>query len=307
MPRRIILMAMTLPLLFADDLFAQRAGRSVVIAPHGMVCCAHPLAAQIGLDVLKNGGNAVDAAIACNAALGLMEPMSCGIGGDLSAIVWDAKTQKLYGLNASGRAPIKATRDFFAAKGLDVIPPLGPLSWSVPGCVDGWAELRKKFGTRTLAQLLEPSIKYAQEGTPVPEVIAGYWRAAERKLADDAGSSNVFLTNGRAPRVGEVFKNPALAGLYGAIAQRGRDTFYKGEIARMLVEYSEQVGGLLTRQDLTEHTSTWVEPVRATYRGYEICELPPNGQGIAALQMLNILEGYNLKQLGPQSPDYWHL
>src|SRR5947209_3310268 len=206
MPRPVLLIAMTLPLILTEEIDAERpapvaglAGRSVVIAPHGMVCCAHPLAAQIGLDVLKNGGNAVDAAIAVNAALGLMEPMSCGAGGDLFAIVWDAKTQKLYGLNASGRAPIKATREFFAARQLCDIPTAGPLSWSVPGCADGWDQLQKKFGTRTLAELLEPSIKYAQEGTPVPEVIAGYWRAAERKLADDEGSAKVYLIEGRAP------------------------------------------------------------------------------------------------------------
>jgi gamma-glutamyltranspeptidase / glutathione hydrolase len=154
---------------------AGRAGRSVTMASHGMVAASHPLAAQIGLDVLKNGGNAIDAAIAANAALGLMEPMSCGIGGDLYAIVWDAKTQKLYGLNASGRSPYKATREFFAGKGLDQIPTSGPLSWSVPGCVDGWEQLRKRFGSRSLAQLLEPTIRYAEEGFPVSPVIAGYW------------------------------------------------------------------------------------------------------------------------------------
>ncbi len=307
MPRLVILFSMTIPLIAADELLAQRPGRSVVIAPHGMVCCAHPLATQIGLDVLKSGGNAVDAAIATNAALGLMEPMSCGIGGDLFAIVWDAKTQKLHGLNSSGRAPIKATREFFANNQLDDIPTLGPLSWSVPGCVDGWYELQRKFGTRTLAQLLESTIKYAEEGTPVSEVISGYWRGAERKLAADEGSTKVYLIDGKAPRVGDVFKNPALAATYRAIAAHGRDAFYKGEIARKLAAYSERVGGLITAQDLAEHTSTGIEPVHATYRGYEVCELPPNGQGIAALQMLNILEGYDLKKLGPQSPEYWHL
>jgi gamma-glutamyltranspeptidase/glutathione hydrolase len=307
MPRLAILLTMTISLLFVDELLAQRPGRSVVMAPHGMVCCAHPLAAQVGLDVLKAGGNAVDAAIAVNAALGLMEPMSCGVGGDLFAIVWDAKTQKLHGLNASGRAPIRATREFFASKRLDDIPTLGPLSWSVPGCVDGWDQLQRKFGTRPLAELLAPSIKYAEEGTPVPEVIAGYWRAAERKLDDDEGATKVYLIDGKAPRAGAVFKNPALAATYRAIAKDGRDAFYKGEIARKLDAYAEHVGALLRSQDLAEHTSTWVEPVRGSYRGYDICELPPNGQGIAVLQMLNILEGYDLKKLGPQSPDYWHL
>jgi gamma-glutamyltranspeptidase/glutathione hydrolase len=298
----------------ADDLFGQRlapsageAGRSVVIAPHGMVCCAHPLAAQIGLDVLKSGGNAMDAAIAVNAALGLMEPMSCGIGGDLFAIVWDAKTGTLHGLNASGRSPHLATRELFAKRGLKAIPEIGPLSWSVPGCVDGWEELRKKFGTKTLAQLLEPSIKYAEDGSPVPEVIAGYWRNSRRKLANDEGSAKVFLIDGRPPIPGDVFKNPALAATYREIAKNGSEAFYKGAIAEKLAAYSTKVGGLLTARDLAEHTSTWIEPIRANYRRYEVCELPPNGQGLAALQMLNIMEGFDLKKMGPRSPDYWHL
>jgi gamma-glutamyltranspeptidase/glutathione hydrolase len=286
---------------------AGQAGRSVVIAPHGMVCCAHPLAAQIGLDVLKSGGNAVDAAIAVNAALGLMEPMSCGIGGDLFAIVWDAKTKKLYGLNANGAAPRRATREWFAAKGFNEIPETGPLSWSVPGCVDGWAELQKRFGTRTLGLLLEPSIRYAVDGVPVPEIIAGYWHGAHRKLAADAGSMVVYLIDGRPPRIGEPFKNPALAQTYRAIAKDGRDAFYQGEIARRLVSFSEKHGGLLSLQDLSEHHSEWVDPVTTAYRGVDVFELPPPGQGIAALQMLNILEGFDLKKMGPTSPDYWHL
>jgi len=314
MSRTAIVMAMMIPLTCDQESTAQRslppagqAGRSVTIAPHGMVCCCHPLAAQIGLEVLKNGGNAIDAAIAVNAALGLMEPMSCGIGGDLFAIVWDAKTQKLYGLNASGRSPGKATLEYFAHNHLTSIPETGPLSWTVPGCVDGWDQLARKFGTRPLSSLLEPAIQYAEDGTPVPEVIAGYWRSAQRKLAADEGSRAVFMIDGKAPAVGAVFKNPALAAAYREIAKNGRDGFYKGVIAQKLAAYSEKVGGLLTSQDLAEHTSTWVEPVRGNYRGYDVCELPPNGQGIAALQMLNILEGFDLKKMGPKSPDYWHL
>ncbi len=309
-----VLAGIAMSFVAVDELPAQRlapsageAGRSVVIAPHGMVCCAHPLAAQIGLDVLKSGGNAVDAAIAVNAALGLMEPMSCGIGGDLFAMVWDDKTQTLYGLNASGHSPYAATREFFAKQGLSEIPETGPLSWSVPGCVDGWDELRRKFGTRSFAQLLLPTIRYADDGVPVPQVIAGYWRAAQRKLAADEGSSKVYLNNERSYRVGEVFKNPALAESYRQIAKHGRDAFYRGAIAEKLVAYSKQVGGLLSAKDLADHTSTWVTPVRTDYRGYAVCELPPNGQGIAALQMLNILQGYDLKKMGPKSADYWHL
>src|SRR5438067_3218680 len=210
-------------------------GRSVTIAPHGMVAACQPLAVEIGLGVLKRGGNAVDAAIAVNAALGLMEPMSCGIGGDLFVIVWDAKTQKLYGLNASGRAPYKATMKYFAEKGLDSIPITGPLSWSVPGCVDGWEAVRQRFGTRPLAELLEPSIRYAEEGFPVTEIIAGYWKNAEKKLRQDPGAATTYLQDGRAPRIGEVFKNANLARTYRMLAQQGRDAFYKGELARAMV------------------------------------------------------------------------
>jgi len=284
-----------------------RVGRSAVVATNGIVATSHPLAAQIGLDVLKSGGNAVDAAIATSAAIGLVEPMSCGVGGDLFAIVWDAKTKKLHGLNANGAAPMKMTRALFAEKGLKEIPERGPLTWSVPGCVDGWDELRRKFGTMTLGQILAPSIAYAEKGVPVPEVIAGYWRAGERILRQDDDTAKVYLPGGRAPRLGEVFKNPALGATYRMIAEGGRDAFYKGEIAKRLVAFSEKKGGLLALDDLARHTSEWVDPVKATYRGYDVWELPPPGQGIAALQMLNLLEGHDLKKLGPTSPDYWHL
>src|SRR5262245_56902101 len=205
---------------------AFKTGRSVTLAPNGMVATSHPLAAQIGLDVLKKGGNAVDAAIATSAAMGLLEPMSCGIGGDLFAIVWDAKTQTLHGLHANGRAPLAATRDYFKKAGHEEIPTLGPQSWSVPGCVDGWEELRRKFGTMRFAERLAPSIEYAEKGAAVPEVIAGYWKAAEAKLAAHPESAKVYLIDGeRAPRAGEVFKNPALAETYRAIAKDGRGAF----------------------------------------------------------------------------------
>ena len=281
-------------------------GRSVTYAANGMVATSHPLAAQIGLDVLKQGGNAVDAAIAASAAMGLMEPMSCGIGGDLFAIVWDAKTKKLYGLNASGRSPYRATMAYFREKGLDQIPTLGPLSWSVPGCVDGWQQLRKRFGTRPLADLLAPSIRYAEEGFPVPEVIAGYWKSSESGSVTPE-FAKTFLPNGKAPRTGEMFRNPLLARTYRDIAKGGRDAFYKGRIAREIVAYSERAGGLFSRKDFEDHSSTWVEPVSTNYRGYDVWEIPPNGQGISALQMLNILEGYDLGKFGFGSADYWHL
>jgi gamma-glutamyltranspeptidase/glutathione hydrolase len=284
-----------------------QAGRSVVLAPHGMVATSHPLAVQVGLDVLKNGGNAVDAAIATNAALGLMEPMSCGIGGDLYALVWDARTRKLYGLNASGRSPYKATREFFAAKGLDDIPTMGPLSWSVPGCVDGWEQLRKRFGTRSLAQLLEPTIRYAEEGFPVSPVIAGYWQGGAARLRRHPDAARTYLIDERPPRAGEMFKNPRLARSYRLLADKGRDAFYKGDIARAIVSFSEKNGGLFALKDFADHTSTWVEPVSTTYRGYQVWEIPPPGQGIAVLEMLNLLEGYDLKKMGPESADWWHL
>ena len=286
-----------------------KAGRSVTIAPNGIVATSHPIAAQIGLDVLKNGGNAVDAAIATSAAMGLMEPMSCGMGGDLFAIVWDAKTQRLYGLNASGRAPGKASVAFFKDKGMTEIPTTGPLSWSVPGCVDGWDELRKKFGTKGFPELLAPSIQYAEKGVPVPEVIAGYWRGIEptKMRGTDPDAAKIYLKDGKAPRVGEVFKNAALADTLKMIAAGGRDAFYKGEIAKRLVAFSDEKGGLFTLDDFAKHTSEWVEPVKTNYRGYDVFELPPPGQGIAALQMLNLLEPYDVKKMGPTSPDYWHL
>jgi gamma-glutamyltranspeptidase/glutathione hydrolase len=286
---------------------AGRAGRSVVMAPHGMVATSHPLATQVGLDVLKAGGNAVDAAIAVNAMLGLVEPMSCGIGGDLFAIVYEAKTGKIHGLNASGRSPYRATRELFAERGLEAIPEQGPLSWSVPGCVDGWDQLHQRFGRRPLSELLEPTIRYAEEGFPVTEVIARYWAGSAGKLRATPDAARTFLIDGKPPRAGDVFKNPALARTLRLIARGGRDAFYKGPIAREIVAFSESQHGLFSLRDFAEHTSTWVEPVHASYRGTDIWELPPNGQGIAVLQMLNILEGYDLKSLGPRSANFWHL
>jgi gamma-glutamyltranspeptidase/glutathione hydrolase len=279
--------------------------RSVVMAPHGMVATSHPLAAQIGLEVLRKGGNAVDAAIATNAAMGLMEPMSCGVGGDLFALVWDAKTKKLYGLNASGRSPYAATRELFAKRGLKQIPNDGPLSWSVPGAVDGWEALRSRFGTRPLAELLLPAIEYAEQGFPVTEVIASYWRFGEKRLARTPEAAATFLRGGRAPRAGELFKNPGLARTYREIASGGRDGFYRGRVAREIVAYSQRAGGLFSQKDFEDDQPTWVEPISTTYRGYEVWELSPNGQGLAALEMLNLLEGFEVRKLAPA--DWWHL
>ena len=281
--------------------------RSVVIAKNGIVATSHPLAAQAGVDILKAGGNAIDAAIASNAMLGLVEPMSCGIGGDLFAIVWDSTTEKLYGLNASGRSPHTLSREVFAEKSLEEIPIHGPLSWSVPGCIDGWDMLRKRFGTQTFAQVLAPVIEYAEQGVPVPDVIAGYWKSSEGALRAWPESAATFLIDGRAPEQGELFCNPRLCESYRLIAECGRDAFYKGSIAERIVEFSRKNGGYLTARDFREHTSNWVEPVSASYRGYDVWELPPNGQGIAALQMLNLLEGYDLASTGPGSAEQIHL
>jgi gamma-glutamyltranspeptidase/glutathione hydrolase len=305
------LLAVTPILIPAERPVAQpgQAGRSETVANNGLVATSHPLAAQVGLDVLKRGGNAIDAAIATSAAMGVLEPCNCGIGGDLYAIVYDAKTQKLYGLNASGRAPGRATCQFFAEKGLKEIPTSGPLSWSVPGCVDGWDQLRQKFGTKSFQELLAPSIDYAEKGAPVPEVIAGYWKGIAK--VKDPGMRETFLVpdgkNRRPPRQGELFKNPQLARSYRLIAEGGRDAYYKGEIAEKIVALSDKVGGLFSMKDFADHRSEWVEPVKTTYRGHDVWEIPPPGQGIAALQMLNLLEPHDLKKLGPTSPDYWHL
>lgn len=281
--------------------------RSVVLAKHGVVATSHPAAAQAGLDVLRAGGNAVDAAIATNAMLGVVEPMSCGIGGDLFAIVWDAKSQKLYGLNASGRSPRSLTRQIFAEKGLKEIPVNGPLSWSVPGCVDGWHELRTKFGSRPLAVLLEPSIRAAADGYPVSEIIASSWQASKKELLKWPDSTRVYLPGGEAPKFGEIAKLPELAATYRLIAEKGRDGFYQGPIAAEVERFSRAHGGYLTAEDFARHTSDWIDPVSTNYRGYDVWELPPNGQGIAALQMLNLLEPYDLKALGPKSPEWVHL
>jgi gamma-glutamyltranspeptidase / glutathione hydrolase len=281
--------------------------RSAVTARHGMAATSQPLATATAVRVLQQGGNAVDAAIAANAVLGVVEPMSCGLGGDLFAIVWDAKTKKLYGLNASGRSPARADLAFFQAKGLDEIPTYGPLSWSVPGCVDGWDELRRKFGTRSWPELLAPAIQYAEEGFAVTEIIADDWRASAPVLAGVPTSAACYLPGGLAPAPGDVFRNPGLARSLRAIASGGRDAYYKGPLAEAIVRYSDSVGGLFALADFTEHRSTWVEPVSTNYRGYDVWELPPNGQGIAVLQMLNLLEPYDLKSMGPQSAQMLHL
>lgn len=282
------------------------ASRSEVIAPHGMAATSQPLATQVALDILKAGGSAVDAAIAANAALGLMEPTGCGIGGDLFAIVWDAEKRELTGLNASGRSPRAMTLEYFRDNGIDEIPPFGPLPVSVPGAVDGWFELHGRYGRLPMNDILAPAIAYANNGFPVSEVIAHYFKSNERRIGEYPGFRDTFMPNGHVPRKGEMFRNPRLAKTYATIAENGRDAFYKGDIAREIDAHMAEQGGLLTYDDLAAHTSEWVTPVSTNYRGWDVYELPPNGQGIAALQILNILEGFDIKSMGFGSAEYMH-
>lgn len=290
------------------------ATRSEVLAPQGMAATSHPLATQVALDVLKAGGSAVDAAIAANAALGLMEPTGCGIGGDLFAIVWDAKTQTLHGLNASGRSPLGLDRATLMTEvrklGRSTIPPRGLLPISVPGAVDGWFALHGKFGRLPMADVLAPAIRYARDGFPVTEYIAYLWEHGVNTAKDDGLPGDflkTFAPGGSAPRKGERFRNPDLAATYELLATRGRDAFYHGPIADKIDAFMREHGGWLRKIDLAKHASTWVDPVSVNYRGYDVFELPPNGQGIAALQMLNILEGYDLAAMGFNSPAALHV
>ena len=282
------------------------ATRSEVIATHGMACTSQPLATQVALDMLKAGGNAIDAAIAANAVLGLVEPTGNGVGGDLFAIVWDAETQRLYGLNASGRSPRSLTLEYFREKGYEKIPAFGPLSVSVPGCVDGWFELHERFGKMDMDQILKPAISYAREGFPVTELIAYYWAGNARSLSNYPNVSEVYMPGGKAPAKGEIFKNPYLANTLELIAEGGRDAFYRGEIARTIDAFIKEQGGFLSYEDLAGHRSEWVEPLSSNYRGYDVWELPPNGQGIAALQILNILEQFDIATMGFGSSEYIH-
>ncbi len=284
--------------------------RSPVLAEHGMVCTSHPLASQIGLDILKQGGNAIDAAIAANAALGLMEPTGCGVGGDLFAIVWDAKTQKLYGLNGSGRSPKSMSLDTLKAMGLEKIPAYGPLPVSVPGAVDGWTSLHDKFGSMPLKKILAPAIGYAEEGFPVTELIGYYLGSIDR--FSRMGYPNIKETyydpnGGERPKNGDRYRNPALADTYRAIAKKGREGFYEGEVAQTITTFIKEQGGFLSLEDLGAHHSQWVEPVSVNYRGYDVWELPPNGQGIAALQLLNILENKDFSEVRWGSEEHLHL
>ena len=280
--------------------------RSPAVGKHGMAATSQPLATQAAIEILQAGGNAVDAAIAANAVLGVTEPMSCGLGGDLFAIVWDAKTKKLYGLNASGRSPRGLTLEEFQHRNLKYIPSRGPLSVSVPGCVDGWAELHKRFGKLPLDQVLAPAIRHAREGFAVTQVIARGWQAGASTLHEQPGFSETYMPGGHAPHHGETFHNPALASSLEKVAKGGRDAFYRGDIAHAYDKFMREVGGFVRYEDLADQHSEWVEPVSVNYRGYDVWELPPNGQGIVALQMLQMLKGFDLRHAGFGSPDHLH-
>ena len=289
------------------------ATRSEVFARHGMICTSVPAATQVGLDILKRGGSAVDAAIAANATLGLMEPVSNGIGGDLFAIVYSAKENKLYGLNGSGRSPLGLSYDQMKGElqklHREFIPPTGMLPISVPGTVDAWSELYEKFGKLSLGDDLAPAIHYAEEGFPVTELIAFYWSKSVPAYKNLPGAFLETYTldgKGRAPAKGDIFKNPALAHSLHLIAEQGRDAFYKGEIADKVDSFMRANNGYLRKTDFEKHTSTWIEPVSTNYRGYDVFELPPNGQGIATLQMLNLLEGFDLHMMGFNSTPTLH-
>jgi gamma-glutamyltranspeptidase/glutathione hydrolase len=282
------------------------ATRSEVLARNGIAATSHPLATEAALDILKKGGSAVDAAIAANALLGLVEPTGCGVGGDLFAIVWDARARKLEGLNGSGRSPRSLSRERLIELGLDRIPSFGPLSISVPGAVDGWFELHTRFGRLPMRDVLAPAIAYAREGFPVSEIVAFAWEQNAIALSHQPGFAETFLVDGRAPRNGEIFENPSLARTLESIAVGGRDAFYRGAIAERIASSVKQSGGFLEAEDLAAHTSEWVNPVSTSYRGYDVWELPPNGQGIAALQILNLLEGFDVASMGFGSADYAH-
>ena len=300
-------------LLFSIQFFSQDritgelfSTRSEVIAENGMVATSHPLATQIGIDILKDGGNAIDAAIAANAAIGLMEPTGNGIGGDLFAIIWVEKDKKLYGLNASGRSPKNLTLDYFKENNMTQIPAYGPLPVSVPGCVDGWFEMHKRFGKISMEDILNPAINYAENGFPVTELVSYYMEIANKNFNQYPNFKETYHINGYTPNKGQLFKNKDLGKTLRLIAKKGRKGFYEGPVAKTISDFIIDQGGFLSFEDLKNHSSDWIDPVSTNYRGYDIWELPPNGQGIAALQILNLLENFDIKSMGFGSAEYIH-
>jgi gamma-glutamyltranspeptidase/glutathione hydrolase len=306
--------AIVFAILFSTFAFSQDritghdfATRSEVIARNGMAATSQPLATQVALDILKKGGTAIDAAIAADAVLGVVEPTGAGVGGDIFAIIWSAEKSKLYGLNGSGRSPRSLKLEYFKQNGFQFVPSYGPLPVSVPGCVDGWFEMHDMFGHLPMRDILQPAITYAREGFPVTEVIAYALKQGTELLKEYPNIKQVYMPMGKAPSKGEIFKNPLLANTLEKIVKGGRSEFYRGSIARDIAAFMKQEGGFLTYDDMSRHHSEWVEPISTTYRGYEVWELPPNGQGIAALQMLNILEGFDIAAMGFGSADYIHV
>lgn len=295
--------------LFAISCAAQdrTQARSMVISRYGIVATEEPLASQIGATILSEGGNAVDAAIAANAAMGVFAPMANGIGGDLFAIVYEAKTGKLYGLNASGWAPANLTPEFLKAKGFSQMATNGIHTVTVPGAVDGWDKLNRRFGRKKLSTLLAPAIRYADEGFPVTEIFSSYWRASTAKLRRDTNATKTYLPNGRAPHTGEIFRNPDVAWSLKQIAKQGRKAFYEGPIAKRILECSKERGGTMTADDLAKFAAQWVEPISTTYHDWTVYELPPNGQGIGALMMLNLMETFPLANFGPTNSSTFHI
>ena len=279
-----------------------------VLGTRGMVACAHYLATQAGVRILTQGGNAIDAAIAANAVMTVVYPSTCSAGGDIFLLIWDAKTQKIHALNGSGRAPRGMTPKYFAAHGMSHIPERGPLSINVPGAVDGWFEALERFGTLPAEVIFAPAIELAEAGMPITQKLAGWLEAAaEGVLGPWSSSAETYLLGGKAPQAGTVLRQPNLAQTYKRLVKEGREPFYKGTLAQTITEYVQQCGGVLSMKDMATHTSNWVEPISTTYRGYEVYEFPPNTQGITALEMLNIIEGYDIPKLGYQTPEYLHI
>ena len=284
-----------------------RGTQSIPMGRHGMIATSQSLASVAGLKVLQDGGNAIDAAITAAAVLSVVEPSMNGIGGDYFALVYDAKTKKVYGLDSSGRSSHRATPEEFARRGLKEIPDAGPLSVDVPGVVEGWSQMLSRFGTVSLGKALQPAIGYARDGFPVHEIVAGDWEAASRKLARDPAAARTFLPSGQAPKPGDLFQNPNLAKSLDLIAREGRDAFYKGAIAQAIAADMKSRDGLIDLDDLAGHKAEWVEPISINYRGYDVLEMPPSTQGFVALEMLNLMEGFDVKGMGHNSAAYLHL
>ena len=299
-----LLLAMMCPGADAEE---RSQARSMVVTRQGIVATSQALASQAGAQVLARGGSAIDAAIAANAVLTVVEPMSCGMGGDLFAIHWNARTGALTGINASGWSAKRLTTRLLRERGHRAMPQYDILSVTVPGCADGWERLHRKFGRLPWADVFKPAIYYARSGFPVTEIIQGHWRGAVKKLSGDPNAARVFLRGGKPPQVGEIFRNPELAAAFELIASGGSAAFYKGPIAKAILKTSDRLNGILDATDLAEFASEWVDPIATEYRGWKVYELPPNGQGIAALTMLNLMERFPLPGYKPMSADAFHV